>query len=378
MDRANLEGVKRQLSSYVLSMFNVNVNQPYGKRGREWAWRWGYWGRAISVLFFKTKDPAFLELLVFAHQNLMKYRDDSLGLTDDIRGGIKKSWGTCLSGIHDKGLRACEAETTGLMLLPFTDFLIRNRDHHGLVAKGIAESFLSTVIEGLEVHLDEFRFDPRSDGVYLLSPWTSGVEPLNHTHLYAAVIAETFAVTGQQRYKNLALRAYKYFRSHWHLEANGTVSWSYAPTPTNSNIDHVPLASGERGFSQTKGAELFYKSCVTIELPVALHRTGLLNSDEVALIARSLVSNVFRKDWSLNIYISPRKIQSDASALLVGRPILRPAYVCALELCGPCFPEASEIVRGFIKNRSDFFPKGFRAGTAQFLAWALQYRPSEG
>lgn len=77
----------------VPAMFAPRDGEPFGTRGRYWAWNWGYLGRAAGALHAATSDPSLLEVLRLAHHYLRKYRDDRLGLVDEARGRAMRAWG---------------------------------------------------------------------------------------------------------------------------------------------------------------------------------------------------------------------------------------------------------------------------------------------
>ncbi|UYV39435.1 hypothetical protein N4R57_10780 [Rhodobacteraceae bacterium D3-12] len=227
-----------------------------------------------------------------------------------------------------------------------------------------------TVCEGLEAHLDEFVEHPLSKGGYFVSKWNASIEPLNHTHLYAAVAAEAYAITRNERYRDVCEKSYNFFRHNWYEEKNGTVSWAYAPTPDNKNIAHPECSFGERSFSHVKGAELFFKAAVTIELPLAMHRVGILDKSEIELIAKSLRVNVMSNDDSINMYISPRKQVPDSVEHLQKQKI-RPEFLAMYYLLAPFDGKMKLSLDDLFEKRKDWFPNGLISGPSQLLAYSF-------
>ncbi|MCX7568170.1 hypothetical protein OS189_17650 [Sulfitobacter sp. F26169L] len=363
-----IERLKASVAGHVATLFTRPSSLKFGERGREWSWRWGYWGRALSKLYCATGDPDLLALFDQTHQGFRAYRDDSLRLRDDLRGRVMKTWGTRLRGQNDKGHRACEVETTGLLLLPYTDLLLRAGDE---LPENLRAGLIETVRQGLDAHAREFLEHPPSDGGYFVSEWTGGVEPLNHTHLYAAVAAEAFGITGEERYLKIAQQAYAFFRHNWFEEENRTVSWAYAPTPDSSNMMHAPQVFGQPGFDHAVGGELFFKAGVTIELPLAMYRIGLIDRTDLELIAASLRQNVLVGRTTVNMYISPRKILPDRLQKRQTQ-MIKPEYISMYYRLAPFDPFMEGRLDTLIDARTDWFPDGLKDGSAALFAAAFR------
>ncbi|EKO3621458.1 GSCFA domain-containing protein [Vibrio metschnikovii] len=364
--------LKKFLIKHVPKLFEDKEGFSDGDRGREWAWRWGYWGRALSSLYWKTKDVELLELMKWVHDTLIMKRDHNLNLIDDIRHRKMKTWGTVLIGKYDKGLRSCEVETTGLILLPFTDFLIRDKDFS--LPSQLRSDFLETIVEALDSHLgEEFVQHEISNGGYFISQWFDSIEPLNHSHLFGAAAAEAYYLTKKSRFKEVACKLYNYFRYNWYDESNGTVSWSYKPSPEDKNHGPNYIRFGESNYRVMLGAELFYKASVTIELPAAMIRAGIMdNYEDIKLIASSLNSNVFISEDVINYYISPRKIHYSNDDPQLGKgPVLREHYICGLMLLGQydnqLYKKLIRLIEGDVKT----FPKGWYTGPAGVMALGI-------
>ena len=342
-----------------------------GERSSEWAWRWGYWGRAASSLFLLTKDLKFLELLDNMHDSFLKLRDDRLQISDDRRNRVMRSWGTIISGKYDQGLRACEVESSGLMILPWISLLAADKDE--LVPKPKKMKWINTVSEVIMSHSDEFVSHPESDGGYFMSPWfESKVEPLNHSHLFGAACALSFAVSGDDVHRDIAARLYNFFRFNWREEEDGLISWAYNPTDINKAHGKDFTAYGELGHKVLVGPELFYKAAVTIELPVAMHKAGILpgQNKEIQKISRSIKESVFQRNNEINFYISKRKLHRSLQKDLGAGPVLRPHYMCGFELLSDFDSDLSDRLASVVRGRCDLFPKGWLTGPASIMASA--------
>jgi glycosyltransferase involved in cell wall biosynthesis len=363
-----------QLSSY-LFQHTPNLVIPVegkitGQRGREWAWRWGYWGRALGSLLLLTKEKCYLDLLDFMHDSFVACRDDQLGIIDTRRNKIMKSWGTIITGKYDKGLRTCEVETSGLMILPWIDLLAS--DTSGIVPYHVRNKWLKTVSDVITSHQEELAFHRESEGGgYFMSPWFEHkVEPLNHSHLFGAACALAFKVTGLEFYREIASKLYRFFHFNWRVEQDGMVSWAYNPTESDKKHGLFSTSYGDDKHRVLLGPELFYKAAVTIELPVAMYRAGILpnGSTDILLISRSIRESIFLDNDEINYYISNKKRHLSRQKAGMAMPVLRPHYMCGFELLGDVDIEVSNRLACVVKNRSDLFPKGWLTGPASVMA----------
>lgn len=323
-----------------------------------WAWIWGYLGRAASALYCATGDQEILQLIVSSHAWLLVRRDDNNGRVDEVRKRTMKAWSTHLPGERGRGRWACEVEVTGLTLLPFTDLLLRADTLAAALPVDFRHAVRRMIVDGLESHLNELVYDSISGGGYFTSPWDDAVEPLNHSHLFAAAATEAFILEDDTRFQYLADQVYTYFRAYWFEEDNGTVAWAYCPTPGFSKMAHAKMRYGQIGFDQKIGAEYFYKSGVTIELPIALYRNRLIEKTDLERISQSLFKNIFLLNSKINFYISPRKIHM-CEDILNSPIIIRPQHVLSFDLLSSVHPVASDILDDFLAMRTDLFPKGW-------------------
>jgi len=302
-------------------------------------------------------------------------RDDRLQRVDDKRRRIMKSWSNVLRPDEsakkrtEPGLRSCEVECTGLILLPFTDLLLRTRQE--MLPYEVRQRLTGTIVDAVDAHLLDLVEHAPSDGAYLVSSWTKEIEPLNHSHLFGAAAAEAYALTGDERFKVIAQKLYNFFKANWHWEENDTVSWNYWPNQHNSHNNHAPMEFGRKGFNRHIGAEFVDKASMTLELPVAMHRAGLLPDEDLRRIAASLSKNVFMPRDRLNLYIGPRKIRS-CSQIPTN---FRSHHLGSYDLLAQFHPAIGNQLDSLVANRDDLFPRGWHSGAALIMASARRVSP---
>ena len=372
-ENIGLDQLSSFLFKHVPALIEPVEGARFGERAREWAWRWGYWGRAAGTLYLMTRDVKYLTLLDEMHDGLLAVRDDRLGLVDDVRNRVMQSWGTVITGKYDRGLRACEVESSGLMVLPWANLLFT--DTKGLIPETIREKWTTTLLEVISAHADELIMHPASGGGYFMSPWFDHkVEPLNHSHLFGAACAYSYGISGNTTHRDLALSLYRFFRYNWRHEKDGLVSWAYNPTESDKTLGPESSAYGERNHKVLIGPELFYKASVSIELPIAMFQVGILPGDmeEIQLISRSLRKSIFQNNFKVNYYISRNKRHLCSEPEQGNMPVLRPHYMCGLELLGDVDLKMSQKLASIVANRPDFFPKGWLTGPASVMAGALR------
>lgn len=336
--------------------------------GRLWSWKWGYWGRGLSALYAATGHPECIHQILSMRDALLAARGDTLQIEDGFRGGrVLKTWSALIEGTIRPGTYAAEVEGTGLMLLPFSDLLLRVKDE-SLLPQDLRRDLLKMIVEGVEAHMPDAVRHEASGGLYFISPWTDMIEPLNHSHLYGALAADAYALTGREDFKTIADGLYAFFRHNWHEEDDGTISWAYRPTADDPMTAHHPMRYGQPDFSHNQGAECFYKAAITIELPVAMMRAGILQTpDDLNLISSSIHRHVFSRGDTISYYGSPRKIRLSTDAQ-IGRSIMRPHHMCNFDQLTPYAPEIGRDLDHVVEHVPNLLPKGWLSGPSGYMA----------
>lgn len=340
---------------------------PLGGRGRLYAWYWGDLGRATLYMYQVTGEERYLDLFFGAYARLLELRDDRLGLVDDRRGRIVRSWGSYFS---DTSIRTNEITVAGLVVLPATEFLLAFRDRPEREKYQEQYEMLEKLAsETLAEFQPEMITVPGSSQGYYLHPVTGDVEALNHTHVYAAALANLYAVNKDDDARRIVESVCNYFRHNMWIEENGSYAWSYAPTPAVKKNWWGELLGA---FSESeRKPEATWKASVTIELVVAGKRAGLCFDDnDMERFARTFNENIYRDVSSINQHIgfrSPRFFNKGFSS----RENLDESVV-SWSAMGMWFPEISMRTRELVAHRPDLFEDGWLAGARPVIrAYAL-------
>ncbi|MBK6862434.1 MAG: hypothetical protein IPG91_02150 [Ideonella sp.] len=237
----------------------TDVDMRPGERARLYAWYWGYYGRAALDLYQATGQARFVSLVQETAQRLLAERDDATGRVDESRGEVAPSWGTRFGKV-----RSTEITTAGLIVLPMCQCALLTGD----------ASLARPAFETLAFYVPEQR--QLEDGsLYFVHRTTARVEALNHANVYATALAYASRLPGAPAdFAPTALGVGRYFR-RFARDDGAAACWPYEPTP--SSPPDLP-------------GEALWKASVSLELPVALHASGL--EDASALLAR--IANIIK------------------------------------------------------------------------------------
>lgn len=326
---------------------------PLGGRGRFYAWNWSYWGRAALQAFIYSKDQRLADDFFGAFRQLLEMRDDRLGLSDDIRKRVVRSWGTTFANKDGgmEGVRGNEITVAGMTILPVCEWLVYARQVglHLPSGDNILEELFEVVAEFEEDYLVS-----AGDAGYYMHPAAKKPEPVNHTSMFGAAIANLCWLAADAKLKRHLDELNNFFRLSWTAEENGTVSWPYQPMPGNMN---------------SASAEQFWKAGVTIEMPTATHLLSLGYSEqEMRAIARILSHTVWLPDGRVNALITPRKFEP---AETIERGIInRLMFMCGWLPLEKFNPKIRPIVTNAVADHPEWFPHGwYRGGRAGMLGF---------
>ncbi len=352
------------LSVRLGTMTQGRLDKEPGTKGRVYGWGWVYWGRAAVYAYQATLERRYIDILLDGYERLLNERDDSLAMSDDVRGRIVKSWGV---QTPESPLRTSEVTATGLQLLPICELLLSP------AAKDLTEEcrnrLVTTITESLDEFVNELTSDAASCGGYYVSPFDRSVEALNHSHLLGAAFAKASQITGRDKYRHIADLLSRYFLESCVLEGNDTYSWAYAPTPGKMRDKHPLMSMEQKNINNAVGGEAFYKAAVTIELPLAARQAGIcLSANDMNRIANSFLQNVVQPNDDLNLYISSRKIRPAAE--FATKYSAQYMLICGFALLDEVNEEVRRALVRLFSVRSDWFPNGWFGGPAGIMALA--------
>ncbi|WP_377211800.1 hypothetical protein [Pseudahrensia aquimaris] len=256
------DAVYKSLAWQMDHMFTrTDIDLAQGERGRLFAWSWGYLGRAALLMQEATGEKRFLDLVRDTSHRLLENRDDTLGLVDGERGAIVPSWQVK----YNFGGKSNEITAAGLITLPMCEYALKTGDEK--IGREAVKSLNAFIGERREAH----------GGYYFWHLSQKIVEPLNHSHIYGAALATCSKLSyAPDTFAETAKGIYRYWRHFTRADGEG-LSWAYMPAP-DSPLDQK--------------SEAIWKMGVTIELPVALVKHGLMADDGILdLLGKTVTGN---------------------------------------------------------------------------------------
>lgn len=336
------------------------------ERKRPYSWKWAFLGNAAVLAYNYTHEERFLDLFVSVYDQLLKYRNSELGLVDEVRGRVIKSWSSNILRtdviVGPKKVRTNEVTTSALMTYPACKFIETVVNDKGLQKKygRKAKYYLHTVEEAVVEFREEFYLVPGTDQGYYLMPYAEEVEPLNHTHAMGATLAHLYALTGKIPYRHMVEQMANFFFASITIEENGSYSWGYRPTP--KNMKNHP-------------AEPLWKARTTLMLPLAAYKYGIaFHEKDMIAFAKTFTKNIYVGNNQFNKNISRKNFRLLTPDILHKKEVNRPQT-----LAGWIFLDKFDVtIRGIIENavaeRLDLFPKGWFGGSIPVQAYSYRFR----
>ena len=327
--------VYRSLASKLDTMIvRKDLKLGPGGQGRLFAWSWGYLGRASLMMYQATGEQRFLDLVRETSMRLLELRDHKLNLVDDDRKRIIESWGTK----YRNGVRSNEITAAGLITLPMCQYALLTGD----------ETIGKEAVRSLSALLSERK--TAFGGYYFPHLTQKIVEPLNHAHVYGAALAYCSLLPyAPATFKETALGIYKYWQHFVRPDGPG-VSWAYMPAPTSP---------------RDQPSEAVWKAGVTIELPIALIRTGLIKDDGIIdLIEKTIVENPIVKDGGIPQFIGNGRLIDISKRPQFHRSSL-PGLLSPVVLLDR--PAVDEAFQKMVRDHPKHFPGGWFGGSRSML-----------
>lgn len=364
------------LYSYLVNriggMTQARLYKSPGTKARTYSWGWTYWGRAAVFALNCTGERRFADLVLDGYERLLNERDDSLGMTDEFRHRVVKTW-----GVHtpeESPLRAAEITSTGLMLLPVCDLLLS--PHASGLTEATRTRLVQSVTDALDVFEGELEIDEATGGGFYRTPFDGEVEALNHTHAFAAALVKAYQLTNDRKYLDACDRITKFFRAACTVEDNEALTWAYAPVPGQMTHEHAPMDSRKGIMTHRIGGEAFFKAAVTLEFPVAARSAGVcFEDDDIDRIANMFMHNVLQPGDSLNMYISKWKLRPMEE--VADKYQAQIALVGGFSLLDDIRPEIRRELVRLVGARPAWFPFGWFSGPASVMALSRLYSNSQ-
>jgi len=258
-----------------------------GKRVRNWAVY--ALGEAAVIGFRATGDLRFLDPLAATLDGAVVARDHQLGIRDELRGRVVRSWGSILP---ESGLHTCEVTPAGTITHAMALFCEATVAHPEAAAVHgeRAERYLAAMPEifaEFDEDVHELEDDPGA--AYYRSPFDGIVEPVNHVAPFAAANLRFHCLTGDAEALNRASMCTGFFRRALRREPNGAYAWAYRPTP--EDLTPVP-------------GEQIIKAATTLCLPfTAINKGFFFDAADRAAFVATLLESAHRGDGEFDLKI---------------------------------------------------------------------------
>ena len=330
-------------------------------------WGWAPLGDAMVLAYRYTHEERFLDLFVRVYDQLLKSRDSELGLVDEVRGRVMKSWSSNILIEHSKGgpkdVKTNKLTIAALMTYPACKFIETVVNDKGLQKKYGAKAvyYLHAVEEAVNEFREEFHLVPgKTNQGYYLMPYEEDVEPLNHAHAMGAVLAHLYALTGKIEYRHMVERIANFFLASITIEENGSYSWGYRPTP--KNMKNHP-------------AEPFWKARVTLMLPLAAYEYGIaFREKDMNAFARTFAENICLGNNRFNRNISRKNLRLLSLNKMKQRYQRRPQLLAGWIFLDRFDSDIRETIENAVAERVDLFPKGWFGHRQAVQAYSYRFR----
>ena len=308
----------------------TDIDLKKGERGRLFGWSWGYIGRAALLLHEATGEERFKAMVRDTSYRLLEHRDDALGIVDPVRGRVMPSW----TAKYPFGGHSTEITTAGLIALPMCQYAVKFGDH--TLGREAVKTLKAFIAERREAH----------GGYYYFHDVQGEVEAINHANIYGTALAHCAQLPyAPASFTETALGIYRYWR-HFTRPDGAGLSWPYMPGPDSP---------------QDIEAEAFWKYAVTLELPVALVKLGLMKDDGIIdQLRRTWRENPIIKAGGIARYLGERKdVDMTDEERFQGRSLAGlMSTVVLLE-----DPVATEQFLTMMRRHPKYFPHGWFGGS---------------
>lgn len=194
------------------------------------AWGIAYWMAAYNQMFRNTHDAKYLDAELRCAEAVLSVRDDKRG-TKLFTGETAPAWS---SDKYAKRGRAVFGVHTGMLVWPMLDFLLLVKDRPEVLAPD-SERFATIrkeAIEALAWHDKQWRNGPAEDeGHYIMinqeEDCEGMIKPGNRLSALGRAIWCAWKLTGDEHYKDRALRMGRYIKRRLAIGPDGAYYWPY-------------------------------------------------------------------------------------------------------------------------------------------------------
>jgi hypothetical protein len=232
------------------------------------AWGIAYWMAAYNQMFRNTRDAKYLEANLRCIETVLSVRDDKQG-AKLFTGETATAWS---SDKYAKRGRAVFGVHTGMLVYPMLDFLMLVKEKPEVLAQDSDRyaTIRKEALEALAWHDRQWRNGPADDeGHYIMmnqeEDCEGKIKPGNRLSALGRAIWTAWKLTGEERYKDRALRMGRYIKRRLAIGPDGAYYWPYwlPETPPANPVDPKTINGEDSSHAQ-----------LTMSFPLMLAQDG--------------------------------------------------------------------------------------------------------
>ncbi len=317
------------------------------------AWYWSPIARACVRGFKAAGDASFLTAMVRSADIVLGYRDDALGLRDEVRERSLPAWGWTHAGA---GVRSVEATATGLIALPYALFAEAVLAPGSVIAgddalNETAHRYLNAAKDAADTLRGDIKIVPGSPAGYFEEPFRGIVEANNHQAAFGSLLAVLYSQTGDRAYRDAAQSLGRFWLLQVSEEPGGGFSWPYQ--------------------AGRPGNDLTWKAAHTIQFPLEAFDRGMaIDRAVIDGLLATFRAHVYLGYGSLNMFTSGRQ-QRHYTGLSRLVEAQNPGLAFWMRLAQHD-PDVLNLIEHLVATRMDLFPDAWWSSPG--MIWAYAYR----
>lgn len=238
------------------------------------AWGLAYWMIAYNEMHRATGDPKYLAANLRCIKAVLAARDDKRGI-ELWTGEIAPAWS---SDKYAKRGRAVFGVHTGMICYPILDWLMLASAQPSSVSLTPEErdTILKETLEALAWHDKQWRDGPGDgEGHYIMMDQEDGldgrIKPGNRLSAIGRALWTAWKVTGDEKYKERALRMGRYIKRRLTTGTDGAYYWEYwlPEEPPATPADRATIKGEDTSHAQ-----------LTMSFPLMLAADGQVFDEE--------------------------------------------------------------------------------------------------
>ncbi|NUM56195.1 MAG: hypothetical protein HUU46_21350 [Candidatus Hydrogenedentes bacterium] len=209
---------------------SIEIIKSKGNNQGNLAWGIAYWMIGYNQMYRNTHDPKYLDANLRCAETVLSVRDDKQNV-QLFTGEIATAWS---SDKYAKRGRAVFGVHTGMLVYPMLDFLVLVKERPEVLASDSDRyaTIKKEALEALAWHDRQWRNGPADDeGHYIMMNQEDNldgkVKPGNRLSALGRAIWTAWKLTGDEQYKDRALRMGRYIKRRLAIGPDGAYYWPY-------------------------------------------------------------------------------------------------------------------------------------------------------